>query len=118
MTPNSTHAAKKIVLTFSGNDDDLDIVLDSEGLGENLELIALYLDKTIATLFDSNYFNPDVTPSFPSTRDRTITLTYSGPNEALDIDMVSTGLGENLELIAMYLHRTIQAILASEEQLV
>ena len=117
MTPDSTPVVK-IVLTFSGNDDDLDIVLDSEGLGDNLELVALYLDKTITALFDSNYYNPDITPRFPTTLDRTITLTYSGQTDALDINMVSEGLGENLELIAMYLHRTIQAILASEEQMV
>lgn len=118
MSPNPTVAEKKIVLTFSGNDDDLDIDLDSEGLGNNLELIALYLDKTITALFDSNYYNPEVSPRFPSTLNRTITLIYSGPDDALDINMVSEGLGGNLELIAMYLHRTVQAILTSEEQLV
>ncbi|MBC9704965.1 MAG: hypothetical protein H9W81_08315 [Enterococcus sp.] len=118
MIPNSPSTAQKIVLTFSGIDSDLDIRLESEGLGENLEMVALYLERTISTLFDSNYYTSEISDQFPSSLERTIVLTYSGQPEDFDITMVSTGFGEDLESIAVYLHRTIEAILASEEQLV
>lgn len=115
MTPNPVNDVKTIVLGFKGSDDSLDITLDSTGFGDNLELITVYLDRTIETLFDSSYFDPDTNPVSDVSDERQIKLTFSGPPQSVDIDLVSHGLGGSLELIAKYLHKTIHAILESEE---
>lgn len=51
---HSDSQSKKIVLTYTDNGgDDLDISLDSEGFGDNVELIAIYLHKTISAILAS-----------------------------------------------------------------
>jgi hypothetical protein len=45
---------KKIVLTYTDNGgDDLDIRLDSEGFGGDVEMVTIYLHKTMQAILNS-----------------------------------------------------------------
>lgn len=54
MTQEAGPQPKKIVLTYTDNGgDDLDISLDSEGFGGDVELVTVYLHKTIQAILAS-----------------------------------------------------------------
>lgn len=53
MTQQPGQTSKKIVLTYTGIGDDLDISLDSEGFGDDMELVTMYLHKTIQAILSS-----------------------------------------------------------------
>jgi len=55
MTEPTANEPKKIVLTYTDNGgDDLDIRLDSEGFGGDVELVTIYLHKTMQAILNSS----------------------------------------------------------------
>lgn len=58
MTQPTTPEPKKIVLTYVDNGpDNLDIRVDSEGFGGDMEMLTIYLHKTIQAILNSEEEN-------------------------------------------------------------